>query len=90
MVSSKFTNEDRLYMASRLKDARQACGLTQGQLAEKLGQTQSFVAKYETRERSLEFFELLTLCDALNISVKQLVHKDKQDIVCGPQRGETL
>lgn len=78
-----------MYLAARLKDARQSCGLTQEQLAEKLGQTQSFVAKYETRERNLEFFELLTLCDALNISVKQLVNKENHAIVCGSQREGT-
>jgi transcriptional regulator with XRE-family HTH domain len=74
-------------MVSRLRDARLACGLTQDQLAEKLGKTQSFIAKYETRERSLEFFEVLELCQVLKITVSHLVSEARQAVICGSVKG---
>ena len=87
MTCTKYGNEDRIYMVSRLRDARLACGLTQDQLAEKLGKTQSFIAKYETRERSLEFFEVLELCQVLKITVSHLVSEARQAVICGSVKG---
>ncbi len=45
--------------------ARGQAGLTQQQLAAKLGKSQSFVAKYETGERRLDVIEFLAIVAAL-------------------------
>ena len=42
---------------ARLVEARKKAGVTQTQLAVKLGRPQSFVAKYEGRERRLDVAE---------------------------------
>jgi transcriptional regulator with XRE-family HTH domain len=44
-------------------------GLTQTQLAEKLGKPQSFVSKYEIGERRLDFIEVLELAKILQFEV---------------------
>lgn len=46
--------------------------LTQNQLAEKLGKPQSFVSKYESGERRLDFIEVLDLAECLNFDVGNL------------------
>jgi transcriptional regulator with XRE-family HTH domain len=47
-------------------------GLTQIQLAEILGKPQSFVSKYETGERRLDFIEVLELAEILQFEVENL------------------
>jgi transcriptional regulator with XRE-family HTH domain len=47
---------------------RQALGLTQQQLADKLDRPQSFVAKYELRERRLDVIEFLEVAAYLKLS----------------------
>jgi transcriptional regulator with XRE-family HTH domain len=48
-------------------------GLTQIQLAEKLSKPQSFVSKYETGERRLDFIEVLELSEILQFEIGNLV-----------------
>lgn len=50
---------------AQLVSLRKAKGLTQAQLAEKLGRPQSFVAKYEGAERRLDVLEFLDVTAAL-------------------------
>jgi len=71
-----FSDEDRIYIAAQLRRARLRAGFNQEQLAELLGKPQSFVAKCETRERKIEFFELLEFCSVLAITVEELVRPE--------------
>ena len=48
-----------------LREARLAAGLTQAELARRLGQTQSFVSKCERGERRLDIAEVRAFCGAL-------------------------
>jgi transcriptional regulator with XRE-family HTH domain len=50
---------------ARLVEARKKAGITQTQLAMKLGRPQSFVAKNEGRERRLDVAEYLMIARAL-------------------------
>ncbi len=45
----------------RLRQARLDTGLTQAQVAKKLGRPQSYMSKIETDERRVDFVELRTL-----------------------------
>lgn len=45
--------------------ARHAAGLTQTEVAEKLGRPQSFVSKYEQGERRLDVAEFVDVCRAI-------------------------
>lgn len=50
-------------------------GLKQTELANLLGQSQSYVSKYESGERSLDFLEVRHICNVLGISVAEFSHK---------------
>jgi transcriptional regulator with XRE-family HTH domain len=48
--------------------ARKAAGLTQAELATRLGRSQSFVAKYEAGERRLDIVDFVVVCRTLGLS----------------------
>jgi transcriptional regulator with XRE-family HTH domain len=52
---------------AQLRDARQSSGLTQGEIARRLGRPQSFVSKCESGERRVDVAEFLAFCDAIRI-----------------------
>ena len=70
-----------------LRNVRVNALLTQAQLAERLGQTQSFVSKVERGERRLDVVELRAFCEVLGVSfssfAKQLerILNDGSDLV---------
>jgi transcriptional regulator with XRE-family HTH domain len=66
MEKSIYTSEYSLFL-EQLKIAREQKGLTQIEVAERLGQTQSFVSKVERGERRLDIVELRAFCTALGI-----------------------
>jgi len=45
--------------------------MTQAQVAARLGEPQSYVSKYETGERRLDFVETVLVCDALGIGIEE-------------------
>ena len=51
-----------------LRKAREQAGLTQDELADRLGESQSFVSKCERGERRLDIVELHAFCQALGTS----------------------
>ena len=61
MAKSIYTREYTA-VTRLLRETREAAGLTQVELAEKLGQSQSFVSKYERGERRLDIIQLRTVC----------------------------
>ena len=54
-----------------LKELRLAKDLTQTQVAARLRLPQSYVSKYETGERRLDFVETVFVCEALGTSVQE-------------------
>ena len=56
-----------------LREARERAGLTQLQLARKIGETQTFVSKCERGERRIDVVELKTFCQAFGLTLKQFV-----------------
>ena len=62
-------------LAALLRQVRVEAQLTQAQLAEKIGQTQSYVSKYETGEQRLDLIELEVVCEAVGISVLDFVKR---------------
>ena len=52
-----------------LRELRTNANLRQVDLAEKLGEPQSFVSKYERGERRLDVVELESVCKALGVSL---------------------
>lgn len=56
-----------------LRVLREESGLRQADLADKLGVPQSFVSKYESGERRLEFVAVQRICGALGLSLSDFV-----------------
>ena len=56
-----------------LREARERAGLTQVQLARKIGETQTFVSKCERGERRIDVVELRTFCQAFGSNLKLFV-----------------
>lgn len=57
------------------REAREAAGLTQVELAERLGQTQSFVSKIERGDRRLDIIQLRTILSHFEVSLTEFVSR---------------
>ena len=64
-----------------LREARRAANLSQVQLAERLGQSQSFVSRMEIGERRLDLIQLRTICRVLGTTLPDFVQKLEERIV---------
>ena len=49
--------------------------MTQQELASRLGKPQSFVSKYERRERRLDVFEFVLICRSLGIDPCSIIRE---------------
>jgi transcriptional regulator with XRE-family HTH domain len=58
-----------------LVEARNRAGITQQELAHRLGKPQSFVSKYERQERRIDVPEFIAIAQAMGISTKALLAK---------------
>ena len=79
MEKSIYTREYRA-VNRVLKRAREAAELTQVELAEALGQSQSFVSKCERGERRLDIIQLRTVCKTLDITLAEFVDQLEDEI----------
>lgn len=55
------------------REARRRKGITQVDLAERVGETQSFISKCERGERRIDLVELRTFCAAMGIPLNEFV-----------------
>lgn len=60
-------------LSQLLAEARLAAGLTQAELAERLGRPQSYVSKFECGERRLDVVEFLEIAERIGCSPKKLL-----------------
>jgi transcriptional regulator with XRE-family HTH domain len=60
-----------------LREHREQAGLRQIDVAKRIGEPQSFVSKYESGERRLDFIELDQICDAIGIDVIEFLQELK-------------
>lgn len=63
-----------------LIDARKQSGLTQKEVADRLGRPQSFVSKYELGERRIDVVEFLAVCGALGADPHQLLSQTQRTV----------
>jgi transcriptional regulator with XRE-family HTH domain len=61
-----------------LTAARVERGLSQAQLAKELARPQSFVSKYESGERRLDFVEVLEIAEVLRLDACDLVRRVRE------------
>jgi transcriptional regulator with XRE-family HTH domain len=72
-IRNSLTGEARLQ--ALLREVRNDAGLRQADLAERLGQPQSFVSKYESGERRLDILELRQVCEILGIPLHDFIRR---------------
>lgn len=72
MQKSIVSKEHKVFLAC-LREARESSGLTQIDLADRLGMTQSQVSKCERGERRLDLIELHAWCQALGVKLMTFV-----------------
>jgi transcriptional regulator with XRE-family HTH domain len=72
-VEKSIYSEEYQRLCGLLRDLRLESGLTQVEVASRLGVPQSFVSKYESGERRLDVIELKHVADALHIDFQHVV-----------------
>ena len=73
MTKSIFTNNYQ-QLLQLLVTARKKSGITQQQLAKKLGKNQSYISKYENAERRLDIIEVIAISKAINFNPVELMN----------------
>lgn len=63
-----------------LRDARAEADMSQQQLADRLGEPQSFVSKYESGTRRLDLIELREIGIALGLSLDSLIARFEESL----------
>ncbi len=76
MAKSIFTDAYKLLISTLIQERKDA-HITQHVLAERLNKPQSFVAKYESRERRLDVVELIQITEVLKIDIVPLIRRIK-------------
>ena len=77
MEKTIYTRDYRAMLAL-LREVRKAAGVTQVELADRLGTTQSFVTKCERGDRRLDLIQVRTICELLGTSLPDFVNKLEQ------------
>lgn len=84
-MKSVFTAEYDIFLQSLIA-ARRNADVTQQDLARRLGKPQSFVSKYERRERRLDVVEFVTIARALAIDPCRIVRGIEAELEARPKR----
>ena len=69
MSKTRYTQADDVFR-ELIKETRLAKNFTQADLAKSLGLPQSYVSKYDSGERRLDFVETVLVCEALGMSIE--------------------
>ena len=74
MIDTLGTNRHKALIALLIKK-REAAGLTQVELATRLGQYQSFVARLESGQRRVDVVEFINLAEILGFNAPSAIKK---------------
>jgi len=74
----------QLRLIDRLVDQRQRAGLSQAQLAERLGRYQSVISSIESGGRRVDVVELLDIAEAIGLDVHALI----DELIATPKQSE--
>ena len=74
-MEKSITSAEYAVFLRLLRQARQRAGLTQIDMAERIGEAQTFVSKCERGERRLDVLELRSFCTAMNLPLEQFARE---------------
>ncbi len=77
-VAKTLGSERQKALISLLIEAREKAGLTQTELAEKIGEYQSFVARLESGQRRVDVVEFLELAEVLGFDAEKGLREIKK------------
>lgn len=63
-----------------LRETRERAGVTQAELAARLGQTQSFVSKVELGDSRLDLIQLRTILAAVGVRLTEFVARFEREV----------
>lgn len=66
-------SEEYDLLISKMTSARHDAGISQSELSAKLGKPQSYVSKYERKERRLDVVEFLIIADHIGLDVNHCI-----------------
>ena len=72
-MKRSLSDPDYVHIIASLRRSRLSKKMTQRILANTIGVSQSFVAKYETGERRLDVLEVLRVCRTLDINLSEVL-----------------
>jgi transcriptional regulator with XRE-family HTH domain len=73
MALHPLASTEHAILVRLIRQARKDAGVTQVELARRLGVEQSLISKVERCERRLDIAELLSICNALGISLTSFI-----------------
>lgn len=73
-------SDEQAELLRLLREKRKGAGLSQTDLAKRLGRSQSFVSKYESGELRLDLVELRLICRTLGMSLSSFVRQFEKRI----------
>lgn len=74
-MASRANLAEKKRFLSLVRQMRLDAGLRQEDLAQKLGEPQSFVSRYECGERRLDILELRQICRILDVSLTEFIRR---------------
>jgi len=74
MEKTIYSREYAIFLRCFVAERKRA-GLTQAQLAERIGETQSFVSKCERGERRIDIIELRSFCKAIGVTPGEFLNR---------------
>lgn len=80
-MSSKLKESEQYLLLQLLRDLRLKSDVTQQALADKIGQPQSYVSKYEAGERRLDILELREVCDCLGVTLAEFARQLERALI---------
>ena len=84
MVEAEETSRSEVQVAKAIRALRQRSGLSQRQLALRMGVPRTYVSKIENEKATPTLSSLARLADALQVTVPDLLHE------CGPSRDDQV
>jgi transcriptional regulator with XRE-family HTH domain len=79
MTGQTYTPEYQQFL-ERLRAARRRAGLTQVEVAQRLGKPQSYVSKCESGERRVDIIEVAAYASLYGISIEDLLPESPDEI----------
>ena len=74
----RFNQQKKLLVL--LRGVRVEAGLTQSELASRLGTDQTFISKYESGERRLDILELREVCQVIGVDFVAFIRRLDKDL----------